>query len=150
MLPPPVIDAARVVAFATIGLERAFNAEKLLFVGGVQLGRVPGLAIVEGLDDKDFLILFCDEQWQSVGIVEAKSIADAKDRASAFYPDIRDVWQTPTYGPADVEKFIEENYGVFRCSFCGKLPFQFTALFEAESARICDACVRQYRDQLDT
>ena len=150
MLPPPVIDAARVVAFATIGAERAFNPERLLFVGGVQLGRVPGLAIVEGLDDKDFSILFCDEQWQSVGIVDAKSIDDAKDHAGTFYPDIRDAWQTAPYGPTDVEKFIEENYGSLRCSFCGKLPFQVAALFEAESARICDACVRQYRDQLDT
>lgn len=149
MLPPPVIDTAKVIVFAIVGPEHVFNTEKALWVGDVRVGRVPKLAIAEGLNDTGFLILFCDEQWQSIAIVDAKSLDDAKLRLSAFYPDIEGAWQTAPYGPADVERFIEATYGDLRCSFCDRWPFQVAALFEARSARICDACVKEYRDQLD-
>ena len=149
MLPPPIIDAAKVVAFAIVGPDREFNAAKALWVGDVRVGRVPKLAITEGSDASDFLVLFCDEEWRSIAIVGAKSLDDAKHRASAFYPDIQDAWQAAPYSQADVERFIEAIYGTLRCSFCGRLPFEVAALFEVPSARICDTCIKQYRDKLD-
>ncbi len=62
-LPPPIIDSARVLEYATVSADMEYTERIHLIVGGERLGRVPNLAIGQNYyGPGDMLLLFCDAE----------------------------------------------------------------------------------------
>lgn len=68
MRPPPALDCAHVVEFAVLDETVVFEQRKTLNVGGEWLGQVPCLAICQNLDETEFLIFYCDLNWETLGV----------------------------------------------------------------------------------
>ena len=65
--PPPVLDCARVLAYAIIDKSVVYSERGSFFVDDKLLGPVPRLAICQSFDDKEILVLYCDNDWNSLG-----------------------------------------------------------------------------------
>ena|GEM_PF-3456601 len=111
--PPPVIDAARVICYAGTEVGVKFTDRLCLLVDGVRVGRVPRLVICENLcDPGDFLLLFCSENWESVGAIGSESVELAKERAEVGYSGISSVWEYSRASSEEVDGFVRREYGV--------------------------------------
>src|SRR5688572_969828 len=85
-VPPPVIDSARVLAFANVPDDVQYTGRTHLNVGGEWIGRVANLAICRNYcKPDDILLLFCDEAWASQGCIPFASIEEARLKAEAGY-----------------------------------------------------------------
>jgi hypothetical protein len=84
--PPPVIDAARVIVYATMDKSVTHTGRLHLFVGGRRLGKVPKVAICKNLASelKGYLILFCNSKWESRGVVVKPALKEAKQAAESY------------------------------------------------------------------
>lgn len=151
LVPPPIIDSARVLAFANVSEEVEYTGRIHLYVGDERLGRVANLAICRNYcKPDDILLLFCDEAWESRGCICFASIEEAMLKAEAGYTGISAAWKEATYNDAAVAEFLREVYEVdpssewwsFRCSFCREnVEGQG---FTRGWATICVACVDEF------
>ena len=121
----------------------------ILYVNGKPLGAVPGLAIVQQ-NDATILLLFCDEEWNAIGLVACSSLSDAKSRAEREFSGLSTKWVSAKVSEQEAPRYIEERSDGRRCSFCGKSPEAVQQVFAASAARICDGCVRDFYDTLNT
>jgi hypothetical protein len=70
-VPPPVPDGARLLASAIVDETVAHTGSSTLYVDGKPIGAVPRLAVVLQ-ETGAVLLLFCDEQWNSIGYLDAR------------------------------------------------------------------------------
>lgn len=146
--PPPVLDCARVTEFAVLDESVAYSGRTLLFVDGKELGRVPCLAICEDKKQTDILLFHCDRDWTVLGCSGHGSVADAKSNAERIYPGVAARWVHAEVSEEDAERYLDQLFGVDRCSFCGKRPDQVEQLIQKDAVRICDRCVREFYNAL--
>lgn len=144
LAPPPVIDAARVLAYAAVD-DIPYRESGLLLVDGKPLKHVPRLAICVNLGKGLGVLLFhCDEAWNVLGTTVGSSVEEVKARAEMNYPGVAarwvDVGTTVEQGLA----FYDEQTGGKRCSFCGRRAFEVEGWIENQSAIICRGCVEDY------
>ena len=86
--PPPVIDSARVLAYAFVD-DIPYRRAGSFFVDGKLLEQVPCLAIAQNLgEDIGPLIFHCDEDWNAVGTSGAPTIEEVKRDAERNYPGV--------------------------------------------------------------
>jgi hypothetical protein len=149
--PPPVLDSARLIAFANVPEHVPFTGRIHLNVGGEWLGRVENLAICRNYcKPDDLLLLFCDADWQSQGCIPFTTVEEAKLKAERGYTGVSELWQESPYDDVAVDSFLRDEYGVdpkaewwsYRCSFC-------QAEVEGQGitkgwATICASCVETF------
>jgi len=89
-VPPPAIGSDRVIAYAFVDASVTFTGKKRLFVDDELLGAVPCIAICKSMDEdlKDYLILYCDEKWNVLGVMGRPSYAKALDEVERCYQGI--------------------------------------------------------------
>lgn len=151
--PPPVINLARLLAYAVTDDEVKFTNKIKLFVDGERLGKVPKLAICESLDaDKQILLFFCDENWEALGTIAVPSVEDAKRKAEVGYEGILAKWNDSKTSVQDAEKYlkasggmgIESAFAKGQCTYCKKLSGEVERLYGTEEALICDECIEEF------
>lgn len=145
--PPPVLDGARLLAYAIVEGTVSHVGKSSLLVDEKPLGAVPGIAICED-QAGGFLLLFCDDHWQSLGVTKCSSLAEAKSRAEREYTGLSAKWIDAKVTKQAAAQYIREQDETLRCSFCGKSPDEVQQLFTAGDAGICDSCVRDFYGDL--
>ncbi len=118
-----------------------------------RLGEVPFLAICSNYAvPNDILLLFCNAEWESRGVIGFKSVEEAKITAERGYHGISQKWQESPYSNEDVENFLRDIYEVdpdaewwkMTCSFCGKDDSEVGHMLAAERATICKDCAMEF------
>lgn len=155
--PPPVLDSARVLFYATVNDSVKFTGRTLLFVDGKELGPVPRLAICEQETTKEALLFHCDNEWNTLGCSAHASANEAKARAERIYAGLTTRWIDANVSQnaagayrAEIcksyEGHVEELRSSARCSFCGHKVEEVKDMYvnEAEDAFICDVCVENF------
>lgn len=150
-LPPPVLDSARLIAFANVPEHVPFTGRIHLNVDGEWLGRVENLAICSNYcKPDDLLLLFCDGDWHSQGCIPFTSIEEAKLKAEMGYTGISEFWNDSPYDDVAVNSFLRDEYGVdpgaewwrYRCSFC-QADVEAQAITKGW-ATICVSCIDSF------
>lgn len=141
-VPPPLIDCARVLYYAIVGEGVRYAPKGKVFVGGVELGAVPRLAIVRSLVDEEIMLLHCDDEWASLGSSGAGSVEAVMAHANARYEGLAGQWHEAPYPDVEFAKTVADAYRDERCSFCGRYHFQIDGpMIEGDRAMICSDCV---------
>lgn len=139
--PPPILDGARVLAYAVLDDSVVHTGRSTLYVDGKALGLVPRLAICQDLDAKDVLLLFCNEQWHSLGAVSHSSLKEAQERAEIEYRGVFPKWVHTNVSEEEAARYLDQQSNGQLCSFCGKRPDQIAQMFQGPRACICNECV---------
>jgi len=141
---PPLISCARVLHYAIVDASIRYTLKGKIFVGDVELGSVPRLAIVRSLVDDEVMLLHCDEEWTSLGCSGNGSIEDVMAHANRRYEGLETKWRKAPYSEAEFAKAVADEYRDERCSFCGRYHFQIDALMvEGDRAMICGDCIER-------
>ncbi|MBM0107312.1 ClpX C4-type zinc finger protein [Steroidobacter sp. S1-65] len=150
--PPPVIDAARVVAYAFVD-DIPYLPAGARILASEGLDQAPRLAIAVRLSEPSGPVIFhCDEEWISRGASTAESIERAKQDAECNYPGVGNRWIDTNVTVEEALAFYDSETAGLRCSFCGRRPFEVEGLIEGPQATICRGCVEEFfcDFQLDT
>jgi hypothetical protein len=142
--PPPVLDCARVIAYANIDASISYRPTNRLYVGGNLLGRIPALAICQNLGpERETLVFHCDERWNVLGSTGAETVDAAIQAAERDYPGLEKHWVCLDTSVETALAYFDATFGG-RCSFCGKRPFEVVGLVQSESAAICRDCIEKF------
>jgi len=93
--PPSEIDSVRIHEYAVIDNSIHWTGASggpTIFVGGKQLGPVSRLAVGLNYDGREFMLLYCDEEWETLGAGGYKSLELAKNRAEREYRGVSQRW----------------------------------------------------------
>src|SRR5689334_609169 len=93
--PPDEIDSVRIRAYAAVDEDVVWEGRSggpIVLVGGELVGPVPRLAIGVNYDGKDWLLLYCTADWESLAAVGNASFDDAKARAEREYRGVSSKW----------------------------------------------------------
>jgi hypothetical protein len=148
--PPPVLDCARVLEYASVDNSVKFTGRLSLYVDGKALGAVPKLAICQNMaEDPETFLFHCDADWNVLGAGAYPSIEVARARAEDAYAGISQKWLKAPYSLEEAENFVSESWGNHRCAFCGRTPNSVHVLVEGRTgAKICDICIGELRKAL--
>jgi hypothetical protein len=142
--PPAVLASARVLEYAVVDDSVGYSGKSWVFVGDRELGRVPRLAICEGLETGEILLLYCAADWNVLGAAKYASPARAKARAERTYPGVARRWVNARVSREEALAVSEEESRALSCSFCGRKPEQVRNLIVHGDSRICNLCVAQF------
>ncbi len=91
--PPPVLDGAVVIAYASTEAPVRYTGRTVLYVDGVELGSVPRLVLAHNnYAPRDYLLFSCSADWEVLGAAGYKSKAIALERAEVAYEGISAAW----------------------------------------------------------
>jgi hypothetical protein len=146
--PPPVLNGARVLAYATLGASRLPSSDGMMFVGNKPLGRISTLVITEkpsvpGRAGRGVLLLYCSRAWSPRGVAGHTSVNGAKRRAEAMFSGSSAQWVPSRVTKAEAERYLNTVWAGQECSFCGTRPDQVQQMVAAKRARICDRCISE-------
>ena len=144
--PPPVINGARVLAYARLDGGRLPAVADMVFIANKPLGRVSNLVVTEtpgilGGKSSGVLLLYCNQRWSPRGAAGYKSVTLAKRRAERLFPGSSARWVTSKVTKARAERYLKKLWAGHECSFCGRGPDQVHQLVASKRARICDLCI---------
>jgi len=156
--PPPIIDSTRVIFFAINDSTVEYTDRIDLHVGNsnnefVRLGEVPNLAISVNYNKPDeYLLMFCDENWLTKGVIPFTTIEEAKIKAERGYKGITRKWQKSPYTQNEVDDYLRDEYEVDPksewwttiCTFCGKKDLELGVVLKGKYASICKGCINKY------
>lgn len=146
--PPPVINCARVLAYAYVD-DIVYRPWGALLVGGIPVEHVPQLAICANLDeDNGPLIFHCDRDWNVLGTAGGATVVEVKDRAEKNYPGVGSRWVDTGVTVEQALTYYDEQTGGKKCSFCGRRAFEVEGWIEAPDAIVCTGCVQKHRGDL--
>lgn len=148
--PPPVLEGGRLLAYAMVDESIVNTGRSTLYVDGKLLVSVPRLAICQVGGASNVLLLFCDESWNALGVVECASQEAAFERAESEYQGLRRKWIVASVSEDEAARYLDQQAGDLRCSFCGKAPNEVQQMFSSPTACICDNCVRDFSQDLNT
>ena len=156
--PPPVIDSAKLLAYAVVDADIEYTDRICLFVNEERLGKASRLAITANyFIPGDILLEFCDDEWSCKGVIAHKSVEEAKAQAERGYRGISSKWVPSPYSEKDVADYLRDSYGIdpttewwkTMCSFCGK-DIEEGRAFGSRNAVICEKCVSAFHSNLVT
>lgn len=147
--PPPMLESSKLVKYARVDSSVMFTGHQVLYVDGKLLGAVPQLAICQNLADKRMHLLLCDENWNVIGASTGDTVDELEENAEHWYRGIKKKWIQSPYSDEDFMRYIEDQRGQFRCSFCGRWDWEFGELFSDQDCNICDICVRSFFNILE-
>jgi hypothetical protein len=146
--PPPVLDGARVLAYAILDASVQWTGRQKVLMGDKEVGPVPRLALCQnvGGDLRDILIFHCNEQWDVLGCSGGATLDAAKASAERAYRGVTAKWiETNVSEDAAAAWMRKQNYPDLSCSFCGRQPNAYRRLVEGPSGgRICNHCIDAY------
>jgi ClpX C4-type zinc finger len=145
--PPPVLHMARVLAFAVLDESVRWTGRQRVYVDGKELGPVPRLALCQNVSGgtKDFLVFYCDDDWEVLGITGGRTLDSAKASAERAYSGVTAKWVETGVPVEAAEAWIEDNCEEIICSFCGREAGEFTSVIESKTGvRICNRCVDEF------
>jgi hypothetical protein len=146
--PPPVIDAARVVAYAfvdDIPYLGVGTGGLALFGENLPLEPVPRVAIAVGLaGNAGPRVFHCDEEWIALGASGAETVEQAKQEVERAYPGVAERWIDTHVTVEEALAFYDSETAGLKCSFCGKRPFEVEGMIEGAQATICRSCVEEF------
>lgn len=149
-VPPPVLDMARVVAYAIVDDSVEWTGRQMIFVGDEKLGRVPRLAL--GCDTtgeiSDVLIFYCNEQWDVLALTGAATVEEAKAKVEIAYRGLSSKWIDLDTPLDEVQAWIRENYEHIFCLFCGRKPVAMKSLVTGKLGAICNHCIDDFYAEL--
>ena len=148
--PPPILDSARVVAYAFVD-DVPYRRRGALIVDGEPLEHVPRLAVCINLGKEIGPMLFhCDDDWNVLGVSGANSRDDSgsgnvdncKELAERNYPGVASRWvDVNTSADAALQYYDKQTNGL-KCSFCNRRPFEIErGWVKGNNAMICRNCV---------
>ena len=92
--PPEELTGARVLAYALIDESTPYSGRITLYVDGELIGPVPRLVIaLNNYEPDDYLLLYCNENWDVIGAGGYASLVAAKESANIAYPGVASRWQ---------------------------------------------------------
>lgn len=147
-LPPPVLDGARLLAYAIVDTTVGHVATLAPIVNGKPLSTVPGLAVCQQ-EVGTILLMFCDDHWSCIGVAQCSSLEEAKLRAEREYPGLSGKWIDANVNEQGAQ-YVQDQEDERRCSFCGKSPDAVQQLFTVAGAGICDGCVLDFHKALES
>jgi hypothetical protein len=136
------------LAYAVVDETVVHTGSSTLYVDGKLIGAVPCLAICEQ-ETEAVLLLFCDEKWNALAVVECSSLVEAQRRAEGEYNGLSTKWVSANVSEEEAARYLDEQSGAQRCSFCRKSPKEVQQMFGASTACICDGCIRDFYQALD-
>ena len=142
--PPPVLASARVLEYAVLDDSVGYSGKTWVFVGDRELGRVPRLAVCEGLETAETLLLYCDHDWSVLAAARYDSPKRAKARAERTYPGVSRRWVSAGVSREEARAAWDQEAQQLCCSFCGRKPEQVRNLIVNGESRICNLCVAQF------
>jgi hypothetical protein len=145
---PPVIDSSVVRAFAIARSDVSFTGKQCIFVDGVKVGAASRVAVAFNERCNDYLLLLCDELWQSFAVAGFPTVDEAIETAERWYAGISSHWVRTDFSPEQDRRHLEEYFDGEMCSFCAALPNQVKSMFEGNGAWICDKCVIEFSGSL--
>lgn len=146
---PPLISCARVLYYAIVDDSVRYTPKGKVFVGGVELGAVPRLAIVRNLVDDEIMLLHCDDEWTCLGSSGKGDVDEVISQANRRYEGLDGKWRKAPYSEAEFAKAVADQYRDERCSFCGRYHFQIDApMAEGDRAMICGDCIERLHSAL--
>jgi hypothetical protein len=147
--PPPVIDSARVLAYASVE-DIPYQVWGLMLVDGKSLEHVPRLAICENLGEDIGLLLFhCDKEWNVLGTGRGQTIEAVKERVEKNYPGVLSRWVDVSNTVEQALAYYDDQTGGEKCAFCGKRAFEVESWIEGASAIICRGCIEEFYVELN-
>jgi len=148
--PPPVINCARVLAYAVVD-DIPYHPWGLLLVEGIPLEHVPRLAICTSLGkDMGILLFHCDDDWNVLGTSGGETIDDVKEQAEKNYPGAMSRWINLDTTIANALAYYDKMTGGAKCSFCGKRAFDCDGWVERGSAIICCGCIEEFYNEFNS
>jgi hypothetical protein len=143
--PPPVLDSARVLAYALVDESAIYSEQGALFVDGKSLGPVPRLAICQYLEESRIFVFHCDNEWKVLGVSGAhSSVQDAKTAAECSYRGLSDKWVDASATEDQAREFLKLEFSGEECSFCGRWPFEVGQMIAKGNLRICAKWVGEF------
>ena len=140
--PPPVLSSSRVMAYVIVPDDIPFTGRTSIFIDGVLLGRVPRLAICISLrDDSDALLLYCDVDWNELGVTGQGSVENLKSYAEKNYPGHSDHCVDINTSVEDAHRYYDEAFAPARCTFCGRRMYEVETMLQGETTWECNFCV---------
>ena len=148
--PPPVIDMARVIAYAIIDSSVEWTGRQRLYSGDRLVGAMPRLVLCQDISGPlaDILLFHCNEKWEVQGVSGTPTLEGTKEMAERAYRGVSAKWIHMDTAPEQAERWIREHHADMICSFCGKLPAGDDRLIQGRGAKICSSCVRSFRERL--
>jgi hypothetical protein len=145
---PTILAYTYVVAYAHVDDSVQFEQRRTLNVDGQWLGRVPCLAICEELSTGEFIVQYCTEAWEPLGVAAGyKSAVEAMDSVAHSYHGIESKWITNHINRSEGLAIYEEQLKAESCSFCGRTVLEVTSMV-GETPRICNHCIRKFHAAL--
>lgn len=143
--PPPVLDCARVIAYAIVDASVVYSERGCFFVGGKLLGPVTRLAICQNLlYETEIFILHCDNEWHSFGAQGRYATVDeAKEAIEKSYHGLKDKWVDTFVTEEEARDFLDKEFADEKCSFCGRWPIRVEQMI-GDEVRICNHCVDRF------
>ena len=133
---------AWVTHYARIGRGVPFSGRSRAYMNGIEIGRVPCIAIARSFSDHTSLLLHCGPSWRVRGLCSYPSVREAKAGAERSYSGIRSHWVATGLTLSIARRRRREIWADQTCSFCGAIPPDVSVLIQKRSVAICDACVR--------
>ena len=149
--PPPVLNSARVLAYAVIDESVQWTGRQRLYLGDKEVGPVPCLALCQNIGGgtKDILVFHCDNDWEVLGVTGGDTVDLAKAGAERAYRGVTAKWVEINVSVETAEAWMNENCEKITCSFCDRQVDEFTSLVESKaSVRICNHCVGEFYAQV--
>src|SRR5437867_3651946 len=148
--PPPVLNMARVIAYAFVDDSVRWTGRQCLFVGGEELGPVPRLALAQNVtgDLKDVLIFHCNDRWEVLGVSGGSTLEEAKVRIERAYRGIGAKWIDANVSIEEAKAWILENSDHIVCFFCGRSAGEFQQIVTGKLAAICNLCIDKLHQEL--
>ena len=145
MAPPPVLDMARVIAYAILDSSVEWTGRQRLYAGGNLLGAVPRLALCQNTSGPltDILLFHCNDEWEVLGASGGPTLEDAKAMAERAYRGISAKWVHLDTTPEEADRWIREHHKDIVCSFCDRPLEVDNRMFTGKNASICAACVKE-------
>lgn len=141
-VPPATIETCRVLLYLVF--EQAPTVGPTFFSGDKQVDPATRLVICQSSEGHGFRLLFCNDDWVSLGSNLFESLEHAKTSAEECYPESSLTWIDALITEEDAAKHLEELWGPHRCVFCGKSPLDFKdnpRFIEKNGRAICADCV---------
>ena len=101
MNPPKVLADLNVLSWAVVDREVTFTGKLNLYANGEKIGPCPRLIIAQHIENKDFLLLHCTQDWNILGIQvwngphvnSPRNISDVMKLAKKYYDGISSKWK---------------------------------------------------------
>lgn len=145
--PPVVLDHSLITSYARTS-DLPFTGRPNVFVSGVELERVPHLAIGRSVHRHETVLLFCDDAWHVLAVTAHASVDDAKRQAEAAYPGVASSWVERPVSDEQATEYLDAVWHVEKCSLCARRPDEVDRLVERGGLRICDVCIRELHESI--